>query len=106
MKVTDLGEVIAERKLHLEDDPSREIVVYLGKPKPFDDSRDYYCPYRITGIGSEAIRYAPGVDSVQALEEAVRVLSAELSALLRKHPTLRWEDAPAGEFGFRKHPPE
>ncbi len=101
MKVTELGEVIAVRRLHIEGEPTREVIVLVGKPQPFSDSDDYYCPYKIAGIGQEAIRYAGGVDAVQAMEEVIRVLPVELSALLQKHPGLRWEDAPAGDFGFR-----
>lgn len=101
MKITELGDVIAMRKLRIKDEPTREVVVMIGKPQPFPDSDDYYCPYKIAGIGQEVIRYAGGVDAVQAMEEVIRVLPAELSALLQKHPGLRWEDGPAGDFGFR-----
>jgi hypothetical protein len=106
MKITELGDVIAIRKLHLQGGSSSEVAVLIGRPQRFPDSDDYYCPYRITGVGEQSIHYAGGVDAVQALEEVIRVLPAELAGLLRNHPDLRWEDAPVGDFGFRRQPIE
>jgi len=64
-----LGEVIASRRLFVADEKARtlEVTVKLGKPKRFPGSADYYCPYQITGLGNERVRYAGGVDAVQAL---------------------------------------
>jgi len=101
MKV-DLGQVIAERRLRDEDQPEREVWVRVGLPcvSPEGPHGDYVCPYQISGAGDEKVRYAVGVDSLQALELALLVLPSELVALLRQCPSLRWEDAPAGSFAF------
>lgn len=102
MKVTALGEVIASRRLHLIDEPTRQVVVQIGRPQPVDGSTDFFCPYQVIGLGDEKVRYAMGVDSVQALEEVIRILPTELAVLSRESPSLRWEDAAAGDFGFRR----
>ena len=99
MEVT-LGTVVAERQLNLVDQPTTDVRVRIGMPQPFPGSRgDYYCPYQITGVGAEKVKYVGGVDSLQALEMVLLILPAELEVLARKH-ALRWEDAPVGEFGF------
>lgn len=98
----DLGLVIAERRLRDEDRPEREVWVRIGLPRvsPRGPQGDYICPYQISGVGDENVRYAVGVDSLQALELALLVLPSELVALLRQCPSLRWEDAPVGSFAF------
>jgi len=102
VKLTHVGEVIATRRLRFDDDPKREARVLIGKPIQFSDSTDYYCPYQIVGVGTQKVGRAGGFDGVQAIEEAIRILPVELTALLKENPTLRWEDAPLGNFGFRE----
>ena len=58
--------------------------------------------HQITGLGDGKVRHAPGVDAVQALEEAIHILPTEVDVLRQHHPGLRWEDAPAGDFGFSR----
>jgi hypothetical protein len=102
MKLTDVGEVIAERKLSLAGDPASDISVLIGKPQPFEDGSGYYCPYQITGIDSAKVRWIGGVDAVQALEETLSViLPAVLADLHKRHPGLQWEQGAPGDFGFR-----
>lgn len=102
MKLTDIGEVIAERKLRLVDAPSRNISILIGKPQPFEDGSGYYCPYSIAGIDDAKVKWVGGIDAVQALEEALStVLPAVLAALLKRQPGLRWETSTPGDFGFR-----
>ncbi len=52
-----IGEVIATRELQLIDSngTTRTVLITLGKPTPFPDSADYYAPFQILGLGSEAI---------------------------------------------------
>jgi hypothetical protein len=102
-----LGAVVAERRLRIEGQPTVDVTLRVGLPMPFPPEppgtfAGYYCPYQIVGIGREKVGYAPGVDAVQALEEAIHILPTELDALRRDHPGLRWEDAPAGDFGFTR----
>ena len=102
MKLTDVGEVIAERKLHLGGDEASRISILIGKPQPFDDGTGFYCPYQITGIDTEKVRWVGGVDAVQALEETLSViLPSVLAELYMRYPGLQWEQESAGDFGFR-----
>jgi hypothetical protein len=101
MKV-ELGSIIAERRLRVSGRPELDVRVRLGTPQPFPDAPygDYYCPYQIVGLGSQKVRYAGGVDAIQALELAIHILPTELDALREQHPGLGWTDAPDGEYGF------
>jgi hypothetical protein len=60
MQLTSVGEIIARRDLYIlnDDEPDEEVVVLIGKPWPFSDLKDYYCPHQITGGGEEGVRYA------------------------------------------------
>lgn len=73
MKITT---VIATRVLDLSD--GRKVTITIGKPEKFPDAEDYYCPYQIVGIGSEHVRHAGGIDAVQALELALKMIGADL----------------------------
>lgn len=53
MLLESLGEVIATRELFVRDDPTHRVVIMMGKPRLWDDGRDYLCPILITGIGEE-----------------------------------------------------
>ena len=100
----ELGPIVAERRLNVVGRADLEVWVRLGMPRPFpDDPREnYYCPYQITGIGDTKVRYAGGVDAVQALELALHLLPTELDRIRAQQPGLRWEDAPEGDYGFSK----
>lgn len=76
MELEDVGEIIAERELEIED--NRVVQVVIGKPQRFPDGSDYYCPFQITGIRKGKIMHAGGVDSVQALLLAMQMISANL----------------------------
>ncbi|MBB5918438.1 hypothetical protein BJY24_007350 [Nocardia transvalensis] len=60
----ELGEPIAVRTLHRGDEP---VTVEIGRPRPYMESEDFFCPFRITGIELQEEGYTVGVDSVQAL---------------------------------------
>ena len=96
MKLESLDDIIAEREFWSTDAAGTRtrVRVSLGKPKPFPDSADFYCPYRITGVGDEKIRYAGGVDSLQAIQLAFQIIRADLSCTVGEAFKLTWE---AGE---------
>lgn len=100
--MVELGTVIAERRLRVAGHPELDVRVRIGAPRPYPDQRDYYCPYQVVGIGKEKIKYAGGVDALQALELAVWILPTELDALRRDYPGLGWLDAPGGDYGFSR----
>lgn len=100
MQFDGIGEVIAIRQLELTGEPHREVSVKIGKPE-LSEHHDYYCRVQVAGIGKEQVHGIFGVDSVQALELAMRFLGAELQRLNTQHQgRLRWGDAPKGWFGF------
>ena len=101
MKV-ELGTVIAERQLRVTGRPEFKVHIRLGAPRPLPDAPhgDYYCPYQIVGVGSEKVRWAGGVDAIQALELALHILPTELDALRQEYPGLGWANVPDGEYGF------
>ena len=76
MKLNDVGTVIGTRQLSLS--AGKEVTVLLGKPEKFPDSEDWYCPYQIVGLGNGRVRYAAGIDTVQALGLALKMIGADL----------------------------
>lgn len=103
MNLASVGEVIATRKLYLVHDKEsvKEILIFLGKPQPFQNSSDFYCPYQITGIGDEKVRYAGGVDEIQAIQLVLKMIGAELyTSEEAKFDKLRWLDKTDGDLGF------
>lgn len=103
MQITSLGDVIAERRFSLttRDGQQTVVTVKLGKPVEFDDGTGYYAPFQLTGIGSEKIKYAAGVDAVQALQLAMKMIGANLNALRDPDSVeLEWEAGDKGDLGF------
>jgi hypothetical protein len=98
-----VGEVIAVRTLKLQDEqgtPS-EVSVLIGKPQKTPGFDEYYCPYQVKGAGPEKIRYACGVDAVQALLLTLWGLGVELEVLNSElGGRLSWECDEKGGFGF------
>ena len=103
MKLDDVGEIIAIRKLSLlgDDGETSQVLVLLGMPKQSPGYPDYYCPYQFKGAGSEAVIYMCGIDAFQALQLAMRSLGSELDVLNgRLGGNLRWEGDEKGWLGF------
>ena len=101
MNLPNVGDVIATRMLHLIGEAAKEIRVLIGKPRPFPAGRDFYCPYQITGLGDEKVRYAGGIDAVQALQLAMRMIACDLGLLNESSGRkLRWEGDESGDLGF------
>ncbi|HEX3664965.1 MAG TPA: hypothetical protein VHU23_07020 [Rhizomicrobium sp.] len=76
MDLENVGIVIASRELTLDD--KQAIPILIGKPEILPGSDDWYCPHQAAGIGSGKVRYAIGVDPVQALVLSLSMLGAEL----------------------------
>jgi hypothetical protein len=103
MELTDLGEIIAERKFVLRNDSgtASEVLVLLGKPQQIPDTTDYYCPSQIKGGGSERIKYFAGVDAFQALDCTLHALGAELQHLNHEaNGKISWDEDQSGSLGF------
>jgi hypothetical protein len=92
-----LGTVIAARKLTVEGDGRRRsITVKLGAPHQTERGT-WRCPFYITGIGMGTPCYAGGVDSMQALQEALNGIRVILDQS-KKH--LSWVGGEAAELTF------
>jgi hypothetical protein len=105
MKLDTIGDVIATRRLFLVNDPNWPVIVKMGKPQPLPDAvgDEHYCPIQITGLGSEKVKYATGLDAFQSIELALRLIGIEVAVLNREyHGQLRWWDRNEqhGNLGF------
>jgi len=99
----DLGEIIATRNFRFVDegDNERAVSVLVGKPQPANDSPEYQCPFQVIGIGNQTTQIARGHDSIQALQSALILISANLNYLNNElGRKLIWAGGRAGELGF------
>jgi hypothetical protein len=93
MEQNAIGEVIGERMLTLEKsaEVARQVKVLLGKPRKFQDSEDFCCPYQIIGLGDDTIKSAAGIDSMQAIQIAMQLVASEIHNVHREDAAnLRW----------------
>src|SRR4051794_35494412 len=83
MEFEGVGEIIASRQLYYFDESNRKRIVsiFVGKPQPSTDARDYQCLFQLIGIGHQKIQVARGYDSVQALQSALILAAASLNHL-------------------------
>jgi hypothetical protein len=72
----ELGKVIAQRVFDRSD--GGVVVVSIGAPQPFEDGRDFYCPYQIEGLSAPRESRAGGVDGIQALTLALQKVATDL----------------------------
>ena len=101
MKLDNVGTVVASRMLTILGDDKKKIMVLIGMPRPYLNTSDYYCPFQIQGVGSEAVEYAVGIDSAQALLLALKRIPVLLLLLNKKlEGRLRWEGDESGDLGF------
>lgn len=99
MKIDSVGIIVANRELALAD--GKKVTVTIGKPEKFPDSEDYYCSYQIIGMGNERVRYAGGIDSIQALLLALNMVGADLyTSDEAKTGVLSWKGGEKGNLGF------
>ena len=70
----------------------------IGQPRRYRGGHpDYYCPFKIEGFDGR-IRYASGVDAVQALQLVMKAIGSELATSKR---ILRWNAGQqVGDLGF------
>jgi hypothetical protein len=100
IKLQNVGVVIAARELTLDE--NQKVEVLIGKPEPCPDGVDWYCPHQTVGRGSGEVRYAIGVDTVQALILALSMVGAELYCSEEYSAgRLTWDcGAVKGDLGF------
>lgn len=108
MYLEELGEIIAVRDLTLTETgkEKQSVRVIAGKPQ-FADSIGWYCPFQITGVGDEKIRYAAGIDAIQALQLVMVMIGANLQYQNEQTGgALQWEGDNQGGLGFPSSPRE
>jgi hypothetical protein len=90
-----MTEVIAVRRLSWEDEPTREVLVSIGRPVETPGVQgEFYCPIRTTGLGNdEIVTEVFGIDALQAMELALRYIRSRLININAKNGNrLRWLD--------------
>lgn len=98
-KLKDVGVVIVSRELML--DGQKKVQVLIGKPRPFPNGDDWYCPHQTVGRGSGKVRYGAGVDAIQALIHALSMIGAELYCSDEyRDDRLIWDCGRNGNLGF------
>jgi|SRR5689334_8577840 hypothetical protein len=98
MELVHIGDEIASRTIEWTDSSGHtsEVRMRVGRPQPFPDSADVYCPIQVIGVGSERVMYAAGIDGIQAISLALKMLRTELDALQRElGGRLTWLNATA-----------
>jgi hypothetical protein len=102
MSSKELGQVIAERRLEATSTTGRrrEVVARIGTPRPDPEPPgDWLCPYQVTGLDDDAVTYAHGVDSLQALALCIRGTSIALETRARRADVqLTWLGEPASSM--------
>ena len=98
-----LGDVIVERVLEQEltDGSKSAVTVRIGKPvkdPAYPDQDVFVCPCEIAGSGQPVKFVGGGVDSMQALLLAFRIITNYLSVLEQRHGQLSWLESP--NLGF------
>jgi hypothetical protein len=101
MKLTDVGQVIASRLIR-DESTAITYLVKIGVPQRFSDSQDFYCPFQIaSGRNIEKVSYTAGIDSVQALQLAMKAVGGTLARMNREcDGHLRWDGDEDGDLGF------
>jgi Domain of unknown function (DUF6968) len=88
----------AVRRYSVEGEPDRTIVLKIGQPIPPSYSKgDWCCPVLIEGLGDDEIKYAYGIDGIQALQQAMAYARKELHA---SGLPITWLDNEPGELGL------
>ncbi len=106
MKINDIGAAIATRRYFVAGDQDNEtkIEIQIGKPQPFPNTVDFFCPVQLKGSGINKLSYAAGVDEVQALQLALKLIGAELDIINKEYQgTLRWIGNEDGDLGFPRY---
>ena len=102
MENINLEDIIAIREFQLVGGKDL-IKVMIGKPQKIKNGEDYYCPYQIVGIGKNEVKKAFGVDAIQSLQLAMKMIGAELyTSTEARKGDLSWDGGEKGDLGFPK----
>ncbi|MFY0562324.1 DUF6968 family protein [Archangium lansingense] len=98
-----LGTVIAERTLTTMGQSESSARIRIGKPRKDRATGDYFCPYTLEGLGDRKVHEAWGMDSIQALQNALQAIRLELTPHANN---LSWAGGQDGWLGFPKVIPD
>ncbi|MFY0527226.1 DUF6968 family protein [Archangium gephyra] len=98
-----LGTVIAERTLTVGGQGDSSVRIRIGKPRKDRATGDYFCPYSLEGLGDRTVREAWGMDSMQALQNALQAIRLGLTPHAK---ALSWAGGQDGWLGFPKVIPD
>lgn len=98
-----LGVLIAERILTGIEGNEPRVRIRLGKPRKDRVTGDYFCPFSLQGLREQRVHEAWGMDSLQALQNALQAIRVELAP---HAGTLSWEGGMDGWLGFPKAIPD
>jgi len=99
---SDIGEVIAFRKLLLRRDAGDlDVCITLGKPTLKEDSGHFSCPYNIEIAGKKKVAYGYGIDGFQSIQLAMQRIGIDLANLKRTEGgEFIWSGGEADQTGF------
>jgi|SRR5690242_16778541 len=99
MDIQSIEPVIAARELKKYD--GKKVEILIGKPRPMADGQDYFCPYKIDGVGNGRVSYAMGIDGIQALLLALQKIGADLyTSKEMQQGELEWMGGGERDLGF------
>src|SRR5467141_4154449 len=101
MKLENIGDIIAVRKLTLVRDgqPSTAVEVLMGRPQRTPDQEDFFCPYQIS-VGGKVMAMH-GIDASQAMLLTLNIIGVELALINRDSVgKLFWDGDKDGNLDF------
>jgi hypothetical protein len=102
-----IEDVIATRRLEMtnEEGETRSIEVRICRPLAHTSgATEYLCQYQIVGFRTGNPKYSRGSDSMEALQNAMSALDAELT-IVSCDFELRWDGHSPRDIGFKRIPP-
>lgn len=93
-------EAACERELR-EDGSGTVVLVRLGKPEQVAEG-EFRCAFQLQGLGNSQVQYAHGIDSVQAMQNALEGIR---SGLEKSGRSFSWQGGEAGDVGFPRSVP-
>ena len=103
----NLGTVIASRtvKWRPEEGTNADVSIVVGTPQDASEFAGVLVPFQIIGLGRDRVRFAVGVDGIQAFLLALRMIRADLERLqLDLNGRLVWLDDDSGSCGLDVSP--
>jgi hypothetical protein len=100
MKIDRIHDVVLSRILRLAGSDA-PVLITVGRPEQFPDSHDYFCPYQVTGLGRDHVRYGAGVDPMQAMLLTLKMIGADVySSAAYKAGKLSWLEEGNPDLGL------